>query len=231
MNPVVIGSLFNALGYAVGGFLYWHEAKRRKLATSGMSRIVLIGAIAGVLLARLVERLAEGGSLASVIDPASGGRTILGGVVGGWIAVEIAKRRMGIRTSTGPMWAVALPAGEAIGRIGCWFNGCCYGKACSLPWAVQQHGEMRHPTQFYLAGSAAIIFTIVWWARDRTRVFPLYLVLWSISRFVIEFFREPIGHSNGFDSAQVACIGLFALGIYLFIRPIARPEGSPEVSG
>ncbi len=163
MNPVVIGSIFNALGYAVGGLLYWHEAKRRKLATDGMSRIVLIGAVAGVLLSRLAERLAEGGNYASLFDPSNGGRTILGGVIGGWIAVEIAKRKMGIRTSTGPLWAVALPAGEFFGRIGCWFNGCCFGKVCTLPWAVNSHDAMRHPTQFYLAASAALIFGVVWW--------------------------------------------------------------------
>ena len=219
MNSVVIGSLFNALGYAVGGLLFWHEAKRRKLATEGMARIVLIGAVAGVLLARLAERLAEGGSYASLLDPSNGGRTILGGVIGGWIAVEITKRRMGIRTSTGPLWAVALPAGEFFGRIGCWFNGCCFGKVCALPWAVNSHDAIRHPTQFYLAASAAAIFGVVWWGRDRVRVFPLYLVLWSASRFTIEFFRESVGHSNGINTAQIACLGIFAVGIYLFVKP------------
>ena len=226
MNSVVIGSLFNALGYAVGGFVYWTEAKRLKLATSGISRIVMVGAIAGVLLARLVERLAEGGNVLGVLDPLGGGRTILGGVIGGWVAVEIAKRRMGIRASTGPMWAVALPAGEFFGRIGCWFNGCCFGKVCALPWAVHQHDALRHPTQFYLAGSAAIIFAITWMLRDRTRIFPLYLVLWSASRFIIEFFREPVGHANGINAAQIACLGVFAVGFYLFWKPGAREKGN-----
>jgi phosphatidylglycerol:prolipoprotein diacylglycerol transferase len=219
MNSVIIGSLFNVLGYAIGGFLYWYEAKRRNLATDGIGRIVLIGAVVGVLLARLIERLAEGGNIASVIDPTFGGRTILGGVIGGWLAVEIAKRKMGIQTSTGPMWAVALPSGEFFGRIGCWFNGCCFGKVCTLPWAVHQHGQMRHPTQFYLAGSAAAIFAIVWWCRDRVRVFPLYLLLWSVSRFIIEFFREPVGQPNGLSTAQFACIGIFGLGLYLMLKP------------
>ncbi len=225
MNPVVIGSIFNALGYAVGAFLYWHEAKRRKLATDGMSRIVLIGAVAGVLLARLVERVAEGGHFITMLDPSSGGRTILGGVIGGWIAVEIAKRKMGIRTSTGPLWAVALPAGEFFGRIGCWFNGCCFGKVCTLPWAVHSHEAMRHPTQFYLAASAALIFGVVWWGRDRVRVFPLYLVLWSASRFIIEFFRESVGHTNRFNTAQIACLALFVVGIYLFFKPKGEAKG------
>ncbi len=225
MNPVVIGSIFNALGYAVGAFLYWHEAKRRKLATDGMSRIVLIGAVAGVILSRLAERLAEGGNYASIFDPSNGGRTILGGVIGGWIAVEITKRKMGIRTSTGPLWAVALPAGEFFGRIGCWFNSCCFGKVCTLPWAVNSHDAMRHPTQFYLAASAALIFGVVWWGRDRVRVFPLYLVLWSTSRFIIEFYRESVGPSNGVNTAQIACLGLFAVGIFLFVKPKGEAKG------
>ncbi|MEI7984914.1 MAG: prolipoprotein diacylglyceryl transferase family protein [Armatimonadota bacterium] len=225
MNPVVVGSIFNALGYAVGAFLYWHEAKRRKLATDGMSRIVMIGAVAGVLLARLVERIAEGGHLVTMLDPSSGGRTILGGVIGGWIVVEISKRKMGIRTSTGPLWAVSLPAGEFFGRIGCWFNGCCFGKVCTLPWAVSSHDAMRHPTQFYLAASAALIFGVVWWGRDRVRVFPLYLVLWSTSRFIIEFYREAVGPSNGVNTAQIACLGLFAVGIFLFVKPKGEAKG------
>jgi phosphatidylglycerol---prolipoprotein diacylglyceryl transferase len=226
MNLVIIGSLFNAFGYAVGGFLYWHEAKRRKLATDGMARIVLIGAVAGVLLARLVERMSEGGHWLSFLDPISGGRTILGGVIGGWLAVEITKRRMGIRTSTGPLWAVALPAGEFFGRIGCWFNGCCFGRVCTLPWAVHQQGDNRHPTQFYLAASAAIIFAIVWSLRDKVKVFPLYLLLWSSSRFGIEFLREPVKPTNGINPAQIACIGLFILGCYLFTKLNPQEEAN-----
>jgi len=217
---VILGSLFNALGFAVGVALYWYEAKRRKLATAGMTRILVVGAIFGVLAARIVERLAEGAPMGSLFDPLNGGRTIIGGVIGGWLFVEIAKRRMGIRVSTGPLWAVALPAGEAFGRIGCLISGCCYGKKCDLPWAIPMHGEMRHPSQIYLAVSAALIFVIVWIMRDKTRVFPLYLALWSASRFTIEFFREPVTPTNGLSTAQYACLGVFAVAVYLFKKPI-----------
>lgn len=220
----ILGTLFNAAGFAVGIALYWYEARRRNLATSGMTRILIAGAIGGVLIARIVERIAEGGSMITLFDPANGGRTIIGGVIGGWLAVEIAKRRMGIRVSTGPLWAVALPAGEAFGRIGCYFNGCCYGKQCDLPWAIQQHGALRHPTQIYLAVSAAAIFAVVWAMRDRTHIFPMYLVLWSTSRFMIEFFREPMTPTNGLSTAQYACLGILALGLYLY----RKPEHSPE---
>lgn len=218
MSPSTLGTLFNSLGFAVGIGLYWYEARRRNLATVGMTRILIIGAIAGVLIARVVERLAEGSNLIGALDPVNGGRTIIGGVLGGWLAVEIAKRRMGIKTSTGPLWAVALPAGEALGRVGCWFNGCCFGQKCDLPWALEQHGAMRHPTQLYLAASAAVIFCLVWCLRDKTKPFPLYLVLWSASRFIIEFFREPVTPTNGLTTAQYACAAIFAYGCYLFSK-------------
>ena len=77
---VLLGSAFNAVGFAVGIALYWYEAKRRNLATNGMTQILVIGAIAGVLLARLIERLVEGSNLLGVFDLLGGGRTIIGGV-------------------------------------------------------------------------------------------------------------------------------------------------------
>ncbi|MEI8282957.1 MAG: prolipoprotein diacylglyceryl transferase family protein, partial [Armatimonadota bacterium] len=68
----------------------------------------------------------------------------------------------------------------------------------------------------------------VWWARDRTRVFPLYLLLWSSSRFIIEFFREPAKPGGGIGLAQWACLGVFALGIYLYIKPVSEVSESPK---
>ena len=213
-----LGTLFNSLGFVVGIALYWHEAKRLKLATAGMTRLMIVGAVCGILVARIVERMAEHSSMSTLFDPTNGGRTIIGGVIGGWLFVEIAKRRMGIVRSTGPLWAVSLPAGEAFGRIGCWFNGCCFGKKSSVPWAVWRHDAFRHPTQFYMAGSAAAIFGIVWMLRDKAPVFPIYLVLWAGSRFVIEFFREPVGVSAGLSAAQFACLGSLVIAFAMLVR-------------
>ncbi|MBI1332966.1 MAG: hypothetical protein GC165_08805 [Armatimonadetes bacterium] len=220
----LVGPAFTGLGFVVGVIVYWLEARRRNLATEGMTRILLFGAIGGVLIARLIERLVEGANLVGTFDPTSGGRTILGGVVGGWLAVEVAKRRMGIRTSTGPLWALALPAGEFFGRIGCYFNGCCFGKECDLPWAIYQHGALRHPTQIYMAVAALAIFAVVWKLRDRAPIFPIYLVLWSLGRFIIEFFRQPVEPHVGLSLAQKGCLAILALGVYLYAKEASHEQ-------
>lgn len=215
----LIGSIFNGIGVAVGLLVYYLESKRRHLNTDGMAKVAIIGIVSGILAARLIERIAEGGSIDSIANPMVGGRTILGAVIGGWIAVELAKRKMGIRVSTGPLWAVAMPTGEFFGRIGCYFNGCCFGKTCSLPWAIYQHGEMRHPTQLYLAGSSLAIFGITWALRDHPKVFAIYMTLWAGSRFVIEFFRDSDKAWGGLSLAQVACLAIVYVFGVRFVRP------------
>ena len=88
-------------------------------------------------------------------DPAYfvGGKTIVGGLLGGWIAVEITKRIRGIHSRTGDLFAVPLCIGIAVGRIGCLLAGLAddtYGTPTSLPWAINfGDGIPRHPTQLY----------------------------------------------------------------------------------
>jgi prolipoprotein diacylglyceryltransferase len=82
-----------------------------------------------------------------------GGKTIIGTLIGGLIAVELMKRYIGLRTSTGDLYAVPLAAGIAVGRIGCFLTGLSdntYGTPTTLPWAVDfGDGIPRHPTQLY----------------------------------------------------------------------------------
>ncbi|MGA2745506.1 MAG: prolipoprotein diacylglyceryl transferase family protein [Candidatus Sulfotelmatobacter sp.] len=88
-------------------------------------------------------------------DPAYliGGKTIVGALAGGLISVELIKRYIGIRTSTGDLYAIPLALGIAIGRIGCFLTGLSdntYGTPTNLPWAVNfGDGIPRHPTQLY----------------------------------------------------------------------------------
>ena len=207
MNPA-LGSFFTALGFFVGIAVYWWRAKEMRLDTSGTLSIMLVGAVFGVLVARVVERVVEGGSFVTVLNPLYGGRTILGGVIGGLVAVEIAKRRMGVRYSTGPRWALAIPAGEFFGRIGCYFNGCCGGRAC----APGLFGGGHYPTQAMMAGSALVLFGVLFWKRSQWPVWPLFLMGWGLSRFVIEFFRESAS-GPGVSVAQWACLGVMGYGV------------------
>jgi phosphatidylglycerol:prolipoprotein diacylglycerol transferase len=88
-------------------------------------------------------------------DPAYllGGKTIVGALIGGLIAVETIKKQIGERRSTGDLFAIPLALGIAIGRVGCFLTGLSdntYGTVTSLPWGIDfGDGLRRHPTQLY----------------------------------------------------------------------------------
>lgn len=207
----LIGLGFNIAGYGVGLMVYLAEAKRRKMNTSMTTEVALIGVLAGIALATAAQWVyffflpsqAPGGFAA--------GRTIVGGVLGGWIAVEIAKKRLGITQSTGPLWALALPAGETVGRIGCWFHGCCHGKVCDLPWAIEQHGALRHPTQIYLSLAALASFCILWMLKDKEGLFFWAVLLWSVSRIIIEPLRESSSQTPWLVPSICAVAGVYCI--------------------
>jgi phosphatidylglycerol:prolipoprotein diacylglycerol transferase len=217
---VTLGTVFTALGYLVGALVFYLAARQRRLATEGMAHVALAGLCGGVLGAKLTEwTLTRGPGFVShpgaFLDPRLGGRALIGGIVVGWLAVEAAKRWLGIRRSTGALFALALPAGEAVGRIGCFFNGCCYGVASHLPWAVHQHGAWRHPTQLYSSFVAVGLFAALLAARDRLPregdLFRLYLVLYGAGRFALEFLRERTPAFGGLSLAQWVCLELIVV--------------------
>jgi phosphatidylglycerol---prolipoprotein diacylglyceryl transferase len=202
------------LGFVVGIAIFFLAAKERRLNTEGVAYLAFWGLLGGLIGAKLGQ---WGADPRTVLDPRYGGRTILGGVLGGWLAVEMAKKKMGIRRSTGDFFALALAAGESIGRIGCYLNGCCYGKVCTGPIAVFQHGQWRHPTQLYSAAYALILFIILWSLRKKLpregQLFALYVILWSTGRFVLEFLRTNPVWLAGLTLAQVSCIVVGGLGV------------------
>src|SRR5438128_6696554 len=112
---MTLSSTFYALGYLTGLAAFAAMAARRKLLTAGMMQIMAAGLVGGLISANLVQWLAAGNA----------GKTVLGGIAGGYISVELYKRRLGIRRPTGDLFAVAICAGEAVGRFGCLFGGCC----------------------------------------------------------------------------------------------------------
>ncbi|MCJ7581600.1 MAG: prolipoprotein diacylglyceryl transferase [Candidatus Aminicenantes bacterium] len=99
---------------------------------------------------------------------------------------------------------LAAPAalGHSIGRIGCFLGGCCYGSLCNLPWAVKfpGHSFPVHPTQIYesILNFFNFIFLLVMFKKRKFdgQVFLLYLINYSMIRFVIEFFRGDPERGN-----------------------------------
>ena len=136
----------------------------------------------------------------------SDGKTIVCGLIGAYLAVELTKRLVDIRVKTGDAFAVPLALALAAGRWGCFFNGCCYGVETTLPWGVwftvsgaggQLHLMKCHPTQIYESlFHFAMALLLLWLTlRDllpRQRL-KLYLIAYGVFRFLTEFIRpEPV---------------------------------------
>ncbi|MEM6954448.1 MAG: prolipoprotein diacylglyceryl transferase family protein [Myxococcota bacterium] len=203
--------------FIVGGYIRRREGVRLGYVRDPRYRWVglacLLGAVLGAKLGMLfylsVDQLLELGARAA--DLRFDGKTVLGAITGGYIAGELAKKALGVRYSTGDALAVALPVGQAIGRLGCFFTGCCFGAPCELPWSVAQHDALRHPVQLYESAACLALAGWLWSTRTRPRragfLFRYYLIGYAAIRFSMEFFRgEPQRQLGPLSYAQVYCL-------------------------
>jgi prolipoprotein diacylglyceryltransferase len=133
----------------------------------------LLGAVIGSKSLALIESIHQYAAMAQT-DPSAwlGGKTIAGGLAGGWLGVEIAKRLTGLRQSTGDRFVFPILLGLSIGRIGCFLEGLpdhTYGIATSLPWGVDfGDGIRRHPTQLYeIVFCLTLAIALLIYARQR----------------------------------------------------------------
>lgn len=207
----LLAAPFYLLAYvcAIGVFVWM--ARWRNLATTGIWLLMQAGLFGGLLGANVAQFLATG----------TPGKTIEGGFIGGYIAVVLMKRHLRIVRPTGDLFALAFPAGEAIGRIGCFIGGCCYGKVTTGALVVHDHGAFRYPTQLYLSAAAGLTFAFLLWL-ERKRILPenglFYTqgMLFCMARFAIEFFREAQTVAAGLTLAQFACLAGFAFFAFKF---------------
>jgi len=191
-----------------------------------------LGAFCGAMIgAKLPFVLADWQGFLSGAAWFSDGKTILCGLVGGYFGVEIAKWALQIRLKTGDSFAVPVAAAVGIGRLGCFYAGCCYGTPTGLPWAVvfpQVDEAPRHPTQLYesafhllCAGLLAYFQSRGWF---RGHLIKLYILLYAAYRFATEFIRPEARLWGGWTGYQWASIVLIALFAWLWWRDTARTE-------
>jgi phosphatidylglycerol---prolipoprotein diacylglyceryl transferase len=149
----------------------------------------------------------------------SDGKTVLAGMAGGYLAVEIAKKILGVHAKTGDAIAFPLAVCIAIGRWGCFLNGCCFGTETHVPWAVDfGDGMHRHPTQIYESLFHLAMAIALWHLLGRCLLrwqrLKLYLIAYCIFRFATEFIRpEPrvMGGLTGYQwGAFVVAAALIA---------------------
>ena len=158
-------------------------------------------------------------------------------LVGLWL---VRKYKLPVWT-TGDLMAPGIALGHVIGRMGCLLAGCCYGRPTNVPWAITFKdpaaainvgtplGIPLHPTQLYDAGAELIILAILLATEKRGNKFPGrtfwgYLVLYAISRFIIEFFRgDDRGMAfNVISTSQIVSAAIVPLGLFMLWRLRAR---------
>ena len=212
------------VGLAIFSALIMFYLDSRKQKSSGNTAPILIAALfGGVLGAKLpiwVFHFQEIVSSFPDIGPILSGRTIVGGLIGGTLAVIFTKKFI-LKTTErrGNVFAPAIALGIAIGRIGCFLKGCCYGIATSLTWGVNfGDGIMRHPTQIYESIFALAMFAYLQRAKKKDpapgSLFTILMVFYFSFRFLLEFIRVEAKIFLGLSGFQWA--SLLVLGYYAF---------------
>ena len=194
------------------------------------SRLVLvyITALTGAFLgAKLVYLSAEG--WLHWHDPnrwliLATGKSITGALLGGYAAVESAKRLLGYRGVTGDWFAIIAPVGIMLGRIGCLLHGCCLGRVCHASWYTinDLHGVARWPAVpvefIFNALMLGVILLFRWGRIAPGQLFHIYLMAYGIFRFFHEFLRDTpqiLGPISGYQIAALGVAGLGAAGFVL----------------
>lgn len=223
--------VFAALGFLAGYGLANTTAKQRGLPPALVGDALLPLLLGGILGARIFYVIFHSAEFAGMwLDTLKiwqGGLMWQGGFLGGVTALALFVGRRKITfLSLADTFAPAVALGQAVGRVGCLFAGCCYGKTCDLPWAITFHnaeslaptGQALHPTQLYDAGLDLLITAILLalsrtrWANPHGRLTALYLILAGIARLAVEPFRaDARGTGLGIFSAT----GLVAIGLTL----------------
>ena len=217
---------FAYAGMSLGAAMWRAGLKRR--ASGGALALgnfgVLVGLLLGAALGNKLVFLIERPDVAAALWQAGAltwpGQSIVGGLLGGLIGVELAKQLTGQTRSTGDAMVLPIAVGLAIGRVGCVLAGLhddTYGLPTAAPWGVDfGDGISRHPTQLYeIAVVLALGVTL-----HRTRLatpglaFKLFLSAYLLWRFAVEFLKPvPVAWPLGLSGIQWTC--LVALVVYL----------------
>jgi prolipoprotein diacylglyceryltransferase len=219
-------SAFAYVGMALGAAMWRrtlkHQHRGGALAPGNFGVLVglLLGAAIGNKLVFLIERPDIALAIWQHATLTFPGQSIVGGLLGGLIGVELAKKLTGQTRSTGDAMVLPIAVGLAIGRIGCFLAGLhddTYGLPTTAPWGVDfGDGQPRHPTQLYEIAVVLALGIALHRARFATPglAFKLFLASYLLWRFFVEFLKPvPMAWPLGLSGIQWTC--LVALAVYL----------------
>jgi phosphatidylglycerol---prolipoprotein diacylglyceryl transferase len=231
--------VFESLGYFCGARLYFSGRRKAGAVPSSVRETawLFVGCLFGALVGSKLLAWAQSPSVywAHRDTPAVflAGKSIVGGLLGGWLGVELVKGFQGRTPSLGDAFVFPLVVGTAIGRVGCFLTGLSddtYGIPTRLPWGVDFGDHVaRHPTQLYemvfVLGLGAVLYLIRGRLRVRGELFRAYLLGYFSFRFLVEFIKPGEVLAAGLSAIQFASLAGILLSSLSWIR-LRRATGS-----
>ena len=214
-----------AIAFIIATILAAREAKRKGISPEKIYSLVtyiIIGAIIGSRVGYLLFNPSNLTNFLDIFKFWEGGLSFHGGFIGGLLFgfLYIKKNNLNF-WKIADVIAPSIPIAHAIGRIGCFLRGCCYGIETTLPWGIQHLGEIRHPTQIY--SSIALFLIFIFLSKQKYKksfngsLFLTYIIIYGIFRFLIEFIRVEPRILLGLTGAQIVSIVLFVIAIFIFL--------------
>ena len=212
------------------------ESRRMGISEELLYSVFLWGIVGGLVMSRVVHvvdylALHPGQSIDFFNFAGLG---LYGGIIGAPLGAFLYTRVRRIPWSSmariGDAVALGAPLAQAIGRVGCFINGCCHGVPTAVPWAViwdnpgsscSLPGQPLHPTQLYFIAWNLVVFAVVFWMRKRPRPegtsFIVYIMLYSVGDFVIRFWRTNEVFSLGLQQGQFISLATILVCLPIFI--------------
>jgi phosphatidylglycerol---prolipoprotein diacylglyceryl transferase len=239
--------VFTVAGLLAGLALYYRALRRDRMLGPPIMLVsvsAIVGAGIGARLITAWERVdyfsaALAAEVPFTLMVTHSGKSIIGGIAGGYLAIVLTKRALGYRQSTGDYYAAAIPLAMAIGRIGCFLSELPLGTASGLPWAISVSPEAAsqfarcpacdgpmHPSMLYEIAFHAAAFALI--ARRgpllpvRGDTLKAYLLAAAVFRFGVEFVRGNEVQFAGLTGPQIVLIPLTALLVFHFARQYRR---------
>ena len=255
VGPVTIYTygVLLAAAYLGGLQLAMMRGKQRGLNQTRVLDLGIYIIISALIGAKLLLLITDFRSFAdnprALLDLLRSGGVFYGGLL---VAVTVALfyiRRIGLPLwTTCDVFAPGIALGHVVGRFGCFFAGCCYGRPTTVPWAITFTSPYAaanvgtplniplHPTQLYEAGAEALILVVLLATESRGRKFPgrtfwLYILMYAISRYIIEIFRgDPRGTVLMFSTSQFISVILIPLAFAMLIYLGRRTSPAPKLA-
>jgi phosphatidylglycerol:prolipoprotein diacylglycerol transferase len=237
-----------ALGFLAGLSLAVKLGRRSGLPAEKLTNLAVYVALAGLAGAKILMIVFDWGEYSKdfraifSLSTLQAAGVYQGGLILALVTAYFYMRKQGLPLlETSDAFAPGVALGHAIGRLGCLAAGCCYGIVCKLPWAITFHDPEAlslsgtpletplHPTQLYEFGTEGLLCLYLYWrfgkAHQPGKILGQFLLISSLARFVIEFFRfheQGLPFGLPLSITQWIALALGLAGVALLVRPTAE---------